>query len=110
MAAKYFRKYAIPSATTETSLYEVPASNSAIVRSLRVTNTEATSTNVTVNHYAAGSATAHVLQKTRPVGAISTFDVFAGVPCVMEAGDILKVISSGANVTFYLSYLELDRD
>lgn len=109
MAAKYLRKYLIPSAATETSLYEVPASNSAMVRSLRVTNTGSSSTSITVNHYAAGSATAHVLQKTRLIGATSTFDVFSGVPCVMETGDILKVVSSEANVTFYLSYLELDR-
>ncbi len=110
MASKYFRKYVIPSATTETLIYEVPTSNSAIVRSLRVTNTGSTSTSITVNHYAAGSATAHVLQKSRLIGATSSFDVFSGVPCIMEAGDILKVISSEAAVTFYLSYLELDRN
>lgn len=109
MATKYFREYLIPAAATETTLYTVPDANTAIIRSLRVTNTNASATAITINHYAAGDATAHVLQKTRGLGAISTYDAFAGVPCVMEAGDVLKVLSSQANVTFYLSYLEVDR-
>ena len=110
MATKYFREYLIPSAATETTIYTAPDANTAIIRSLRVTNTNATGTNITINHYAAGDATAHVLQKTRSVGPTSTYDVFAGVPCILEAGDVLKVLSSQANVTFYLSYLEVDRN
>ena len=110
MATKYYREYLIPAATTETTIYTVPDANTAIVRSLRVTNTGSTATDITVNHYAAGDATAHVLQKTRSIGGTSTFDVFAGVPCILEAGDVLKVLSSQANVTFYLSYLEVDRN
>jgi hypothetical protein len=36
-------------------------------------------------------------------------DVFSGVPCILEATDVLKVLSSVATVTFVLSYLETDR-
>jgi len=40
----------------------------------------------------------------------TTVDVFNGVPCVLEAGDALKVESSVASTHFYLSYLEMDRN
>jgi hypothetical protein len=43
-----------------------------------------------------------------PSGA--SFDLFNGITCVLEAGDELKVKSIQANVTFYLSYLEVDRN
>jgi hypothetical protein len=36
-------------------------------------------------------------------------DVFSGVPCILQAGDVLKVTASVADVDFYLSYLEMDR-
>jgi hypothetical protein len=36
-------------------------------------------------------------------------DVFSGVPCILEATDVLKVTASVATVTFVLSYLETDR-
>ena len=109
MATKYFREYLIPSAATETTLYTVPAANTAIVRSLRVTNTSGTASNITVTQYASGVVTGNVLQKTRSVGPYSTFDVFNGIPCILEAADVLKVTSSEADVHFYLSYLEVDR-
>jgi hypothetical protein len=35
--------------------------------------------------------------------------VFSGVPCVLEAADVIKVTSSQSTVDFYLSYLEMDR-
>lgn len=108
MANKYFRKYAVPSAATETTLYTVPASNTAIIRSLRVTNAGAATSSITVTQYANG-VTANVLQKARDLAVNNTYDVFSGVPCVLEAGDVLKITSSEAGVDFYLSYLEVDR-
>ena len=50
------------------------------------------------------------LYKEQALAADATVDVFAGVPCILETGNVLKVISSQANATFYLSYLEVDRD
>jgi len=110
MANKYFRQVLIPTATIETSMYTVPDANTAIVRSLRVTNITGTASDITVAVYVNGVGTGNVVQKTRSVGPYSTFDVFNGIPCVMEASDVLKVISSGSNVHFYLSYLEVDRN
>jgi hypothetical protein len=107
MANKYFRKPLIPSAATATDLYEVPAANSAIVRSLRVTNAGTGVAAITVTHI--GTGTTYYLQKSRSLSVNGTFDVFNGIPCVLEAGDSLQVESSIATVHFYLSYLEIDR-
>jgi hypothetical protein len=109
MANKYFRKYLIPTANTESTLYTVPAANATVIRSLRVTNAGAGSATITVSQYTQGDATEHFLQRARPLAVNATFDVFNGIPCVLEAGDVLKVESSVASTHFYLSYLEMDR-
>ena len=108
MANKYLRKYSIPSAATETTLYTVPDANTGILRSLRVTNAGAASALITVTQYTAGVA--HVLQKVKTLAVNDTVDVFNGIPCIVEAADIIKVTSSVADVHFYLSYLEVDRN
>lgn len=108
MANKYFRKYLTPSAATETTIYTVPAANTAVLRSLRVTNTGGSTSDITVTQYV--GATANILQKTRALASNNTYDVFSGVPCILEADDVLKVTSSEADVVFYLSYLEVDRN
>lgn len=109
MANKYLRKYLIPDAATETAIYTVPAANATTIRSLRITNANAVGTVLTLVHLEAGGVTPHYLLKSKTLGANGTIDVFNGVPLNMEAGDVLKVTSSAANVTFYLSYLEMDR-
>jgi len=109
MANKYFRKYLTPSAATETTLYTVAEANLAVLSSLRVTNRNASTTAMTVVVYPGGGATGYHLLKTYSLPTNQTMDVFSGVPCVLEAGDVLKVTSSEASVDFYLSYLEVDR-
>lgn len=108
MANKYLRKYLIPSAATETTLYTVPDANTGIMRSLRVTNAGSATALITITQYTSG--TPHYLQKVRSLPVNETFDVFNGIPCIVEAGDIIKVTSSVATVHFYLSYLEVDRN
>lgn len=107
MANKYLRKYATPAAATATALYTVPAANSAVVRSLRVTNVGAGVASITITH--TGTGTTYYLQKDRALSVNTTFDVFNGIPCVLETGDVLTITSSIAGVHFYLSYLEIDR-
>jgi hypothetical protein len=109
MANKYLRKNVIPSAATETEFYVVPTANTAILRSLRVTNANATRTTITVSQYDAGSATEHFLLKSYPLPPNTTFDVFNGVPCVLLEGDELAVESLLSDCHFYLSYVEVDR-
>ena len=107
MANKYFRKALIPSAATATDIYEVPTANASVVRSLRVTNAGSGVAAITVTH--TGTGTTYYLQKDRSLTVNTTFDVFSGIPCVLEAGDKLRVTSSIAGVHFYLSYMEMDR-
>jgi len=108
MSNKYFRKHIVPSATTETDLYVVPAANTGVLRSLRVTNANASSASITVSQYDDGGSERYLL-KGYSVGPDATVDVFNGVPCILEAGDKLTVEASVATVHFYLSYLEVDR-
>ena len=109
MANKYFRDFLSPAAATETTIYTVPAANSAVLRSLRVTNAGTAPATVTVAEYDSGSVTTHYLLKAKSLPVNTTIDVFNGVPCVLETGDALKVTSSNASVHFYLSYMEIDR-
>ena len=108
MANKYLRKYLVPTAATETAIYTVPDANTGILRSLRITNAGSAATLITVTQYTGGVP--HYLQKVRALPVNETFDVFNGIPCIVEAGDIIKVTSSEATVHFYLSYLEVDRN
>ena len=110
MSDRFLRKNAIPSAATETTLYTVPAATTAILKSLRVTNANASSSDITVIQNDSGSTTDHFLFKDQALAADASVDVFAGVPVVLESGDKLNVQSSQATVHFYLSYLEVDRN
>jgi hypothetical protein len=109
MANKYLRKVLIPTANTATDMYTVPSANTGIIKSLRVTNDSAARSSIYVSQYSSGDATEHPLPTgfVLPIGA--SFDLFNGVSCVLETGDKLTVKSSQADVTFYLSYLEVDR-
>lgn len=109
MANKYFRKYLTPSVATETTLYTVPEANTTVVSSLRVTNDNASLALLSVTVYPGGGATPYKLLKTYSLPISQTMDVFSGVSCVMQAGDVLKVTSSVSGVDFYLSYMEMDR-
>jgi hypothetical protein len=57
MANKYLRKYLTPSATTETEIYTVPVANNAVISSLRVTNDNSSTANITVTLYPEGGST-----------------------------------------------------
>jgi hypothetical protein len=111
MSNRYLRQDLIPDAGVETTIYTVPAATTGIARSLRVTNANANATNVTVTQYSADApATTIYLLKNKVLAANASVDVFNGVPCVVESGDVLKVTSSAASGHFYLSYLEVDRN
>lgn len=109
MANKYLRLYLTPSAATETTIYTAPAANNAVLSSLRVTNDNANVANISAAVYPAGGATPYKLLKAYALPTSQTMDIFSGVPCVLLAGDVLKVTASVADVDFYLSYLEIDR-
>lgn len=109
MANKYLRLFLTPSAATETTLYTAPAANNAVLSSLRVTNDNAGTANISAAIYPGGGATPYKLLKAYVLPPSQTMDILSGVPCVLVAGDVLKVTASVADVDFYLSYLEIDR-
>jgi hypothetical protein len=109
MSNKYLRQPLIPAAATETTIYTVPAANTAVLSSLRVTNTNASVAAISVTLYPGGGVTAHSLMKTYALPTNQTMDIFSGIPCILEAADVLKVTSTVASVVFVLSYLEVDR-
>ena len=110
MADKYFHQRLIPAAATETTIYTVPAANTAIIKSLRVTNASGNQSDITVSQYETSGGAAGYLYHAQPLAHSASVDVFAGVPCILEESNVLKVTSTRADVTFYLSYLEVDRD
>ena len=109
MANKYFRQYHATVAATPYTLYTVPAANSAIVSSLRVTNANSADATISVTVYPLGG-TAHKVLRDMFLPVNGTMDVFSGIPLVLEATDELEVEASEADVVFYLSYLEVDRN
>jgi len=110
MANKYFRSASVPLANTETSLYVVPAANVALLKSLRVTNDSGERASIFVSQYDEGDPPEHKLLNGFVLGIGASFDVFNGITCVLQESDELTVTSSKADVTFYLSYLEMDRN
>ena len=109
MANKYLRLFLTPSAATETTIYTAPAANNAVLSSLRVTNDNAGTANISAAIYPGGGATPYKLLRAYVLPPSQTMDILSGVPCVLIAGDVLKVTASVADVDFYLSYLEIDR-
>jgi hypothetical protein len=110
MAVKYFREHVTPSAATETTIYTVPAANTAVISSLRITNTGSSTSTINLAIYPDGGATPYKILEDTVLAIDSTMDAFNGVSCVMEESDIMKVTSSLADVDFYLSYMEVDRN
>jgi hypothetical protein len=109
MANKYFRKYHESAATTPHTLYTVPAANSGIISSLRVTNANSTDALVNVTIYPLGG-TGHKVLRDMFLPVNGSMDVFSGIPCVMEATDELEIEADQDDVIFYMSYLEIDRN
>jgi hypothetical protein len=110
MANKYLRKQHIAVATTAHTLYTVPAANTAILSSLRVTNANSADATITIITYPLGGSTGYHLMRDVFLPVNASLDVFSGVPCVLEATDELEVESSEDDVVFHLSYLEVDRN
>ena len=88
----------------------VPAANTAVISSLRITNTGSSTSTINLAIYPDGGATPYKILEDTVLAIDSTMDAFNGVSCVMEEADVIKVLSSQADVDFYLSYMEVDRN
>jgi hypothetical protein len=88
-----------PSATTETALYTVPASRSAIISSIFVCNRGAAATfRVSIDQAGGGTANKDYLYYDTALPANDTLLITAGI--TMAATDVLNVYASSANLSF----------
>lgn len=89
-----------PSATTETALYTVPASKSAIVSSVVICNrgSSRTTFRLSVDVGGAGTAAADYLYYDLPIMGNDTFIATIGIS--LGAADILYAYAGNANLSF----------
>jgi hypothetical protein len=93
-------------ATTATTLYTVPSLTTSIVKSLYVSNIDATSP-ATIDVYFTRSATDYYIIKGASVAVTTTLQVVTE-SLVLQASDVLKVKASVANrLDCTVSYLEI---
>jgi len=90
-----------PSATTETTLYSVPSSTSAVVSTLSICNQAGSSGTyrIAVRPAADASTTAkHWIVYGATVAASDSIMLTLGV--TLAAGDVIRVYGSSANISF----------
>ena len=92
---------AAPSATTETTLYTVPAATSAVVSTIAITNQTGSSGTyrIAVRPAADASTTQkHYIVYGATVGASDSIMLTLGV--TLAAGDLIRVYASSADMSF----------
>jgi len=94
------------SATTETTLYSVPAATSAIVKQIVVCNTNANASSFSLSlvPYGSSASTPNRLFFNLSVAANET--IFLDVSQSMTAGDFISAYSSATNIIVTISGIE----
>jgi hypothetical protein len=89
-----------PSATTNTNLYTVPASTSAVISTLVIANRATTSASFRIAIRPGGATVAnqHYIAFDVPVGASDSTTLTLGI--TLAATDIITVYASTANLSF----------
>jgi hypothetical protein len=90
-----------PSATTETTLYTVPSSTSAVVSTLAIANQAGTSATYRIAVRPAADATTaakHWVVYGATVAASDSIMLTLGL--TLAAGDVIRVFGSSANLSF----------
>ena len=90
-----------PSATTATTLYTVPASNSAVVSTIAITNQAGTSGTYRIAVRPAADATTtqkHYIVYGATVAASDSILLTLGL--TLATGDVVRVYASSANMSF----------
>jgi hypothetical protein len=89
-----------PSATTETTLYTVPASTSTVISTILVCNRGGSSTTFRISTSASGGATANkdYIYYDLPIGSNDTFVATMGVS--LATTDVVRVYAGSANLSF----------
>jgi hypothetical protein len=89
-----------PSATTNTNLYTVPASTSAVISTLVIANRATTSASFRIAIRPGGATVAnqHYIAFDVPVGASDSTTLTLGI--TLAATDIITIYASTANLSF----------
>ncbi len=88
-----------PGATTETALYTVPASTSAVVSSIFICNRGTAATfRISIDQAGGGTANKDYLYYDTALPANDTLLITAGV--TLAATDVINVYASSANLSF----------
>jgi len=89
-----------PSATTETTLYTVPASTSTVISTILVCNRGGSSTTFRISTSAAGAATTNkdYIYYDLPIGSNDTFVATMGVS--LATTDVVRIYAGSANLSF----------
>jgi len=90
-----------PSATTNTTLYTVPAATDAVVSSISIANLASSSATyrIAVRPAGAGLANVHYLAYDVTVGAADTTILTVGL--TLDTTDVITVYGSTANLVFH---------
>tara|TARA_B100001939_G_scaffold177706_1_gene153132 strand:+ start:509 stop:838 length:330 start_codon:yes stop_codon:yes gene_type:complete len=97
MAESYKSVNADLGTTADTSIYQCPASTTAVVLLCQIANVDGTNAvNVYVDYYDSSTTTAKALAHTIAVPADSSFNPIGG-KLVLEAGDQIRAWASAAS-------------
>lgn len=110
--ANLYKRYTLVSTGAATStVLTVPAATTAIVKSIIVSNPTGSSISVSCAFSPAGTGTV-TIAPTLAVNTLAYIDLLAGStagPLILEAGDLLKITSSAADLNVTVSALLVDR-
>ena len=107
--AETFKNAYLDVTTSETDLYTCPASTTAIVLTLRMTNVDGTNAaTVDAKVLDSDSSTNSLIASTINVPADSTLELAGASKIVLEAGDKVKLTASADNdIEAFASILEI---
>jgi hypothetical protein len=110
--ANLYKRYhhVFPSASTE-ELFTVPPATTAIIKSILVSNPTGGAINIRCEYSPEGTGTV-VVVPTEEVPGNDYLDLLSGKvagPLILEATDVLKLISTAANLNVTVSALLVDR-
>lgn len=96
-----------PGATTETTIYTVPASTQVVISSVVVTNRGATATTfrISVRPNGATLANQHYIAFDAPIAANDSVGLSFGI--TVDAADVVSVYGGNANLSFNLFGTEI---
>ena len=110
MAIQLKNVYTAQLGATDTTMYTCPANTVAVVKKCTACNDTTTIPTFDVNKVPSGGSVGddNLLINTKPLGANETYECPEVVGCILNEGDLLSGIASGASqVTVNLDVIEM---